>query len=62
MIYTVNIAPVFSLIIYKGLCTKRELEEYYSFFDALDMYEILIVSGMNEAAAEGAALMKSRRR
>lgn len=56
VIYTPNIAPIFSAIISKGLCTLRELEEYYSFFDALDMFEILAVQSINETAAEGAAM------
>lgn len=61
-IYTANIAPVFAEIINKGFCTKRELEEYYSYDDALDMHEILAVERLNEAAARGAAIINSRRR
>lgn len=59
-VFTVNIAPVFAEIINKGFCTKRELEEYYSYTDALDMYEILAVERLNEAAARGEAMMAPR--
>ena len=46
--YTKNICPLFSFLIMQGMCTLRELEEYYSFDDVLTMAEILSVKHTNE--------------
>lgn len=46
--YTKNICPLFSCLIMQGMCTLRELEEYYSFDDVLTMVEILSVKNTNE--------------
>lgn len=40
-----------ALIIGERLATLRELEEYYSFADALDMAEVIQVQRYNENAA-----------
>lgn len=45
---TKNICPLFSSLIMQGMCTLRELEEYYSFGDVLTMVEILSVKHTNE--------------
>lgn len=36
------------VLISHKMATLRELQEYYSFEDALDMYEIILVDAWNE--------------
>ena len=45
---TLNICPLFSFVVFNKLATIKELDEYYSFNDVLDMVEILNVNFMNE--------------
>ena len=42
----------------QSLATLRELEEYYSYEDALNMAEIIMVNRNNERAAMDAARKK----
>ena len=37
-----------ALIVGRGMATLRELQEYYSYADALDMAEIIMVNNCNE--------------
>jgi hypothetical protein len=37
-----------ALIVGRGMATMRELQEYYSYADALDMAEIIMVNNYNE--------------
>ena len=43
-----NIEPVIGLIISKKLATFKELEEYYSLEDAVDLFEIIEIDCYNE--------------
>ena len=47
-VYPANIPSLFSELMNEGYCTMRELEEYYSYTDVLDMYEALTVRRLNE--------------
>jgi len=44
----VNICPMFAAIISKKLATLKELDEYYTYDQALDLHEILTVNSFNE--------------
>lgn len=37
-----------ALLVGRGMATLRELQEYYSYADALDLAEIIMVSNYNE--------------
>lgn len=43
-----NIEPILGLIISKKLATLRELEEYYSLEDVIDLLEIIEIDCYNE--------------
>lgn len=43
-----NIEPVIGFIISKKLATFKELEEYYSLEDAVDLFEIIEIDCYNE--------------
>ena len=45
---TVNVDPVLAMVVVEGLASLRELDEYYSYEDALNMAEILNVRHYNE--------------
>lgn len=53
---TVNIPPLFALLITERLCTLHELKTVYTMSDALDMYEAWAVAKENELR-----LMEQRR-
>lgn len=44
----VNISATMGIIISRGMASLKELEEYYSFEDALNMAEIILVNNYNE--------------
>lgn len=48
MITGANVSPMLSTIINKGSATMRELQEYYTMEDALNLYEIIIVDNYNQ--------------
>lgn len=41
-------SPVFVEIISQKLATYRDLQEFYSYGDALDLFEIAVVNSYNE--------------
>ena len=43
-----NIEPILGLIISKKLATLKELEEYYSLEDVIDLLEIIEIDYYNE--------------
>ena len=43
-----NIEPILSIIISKKLATLKELEEYYSLEDVIDLLEIIEIDCYNE--------------
>ena len=43
-----NIEPILGLIISKKLATLKELEEYYSLEDVIDLLEIIEIDCYNE--------------
>ena len=43
-----NIEPILGLLISKKLATLKELEEYYSLEDVIDMFEIVSIDCYNE--------------
>jgi hypothetical protein len=55
---TVNVDPLLSLVVREGLATMRELDEYYSYEDALNMAEILNVRSYNDWLAHKDAQRK----
>ena len=43
-----NTNGILALLINKRLATLRELEEYYSWPDALNLYEVVMVQAYND--------------
>lgn len=62
VVRTVNLPPVFSELIAERYCTLRDLQEYYSYQDALDLFEVLTVNRVNDIAAREHARKKAPRR
>ncbi|USN16318.1 hypothetical protein PLUTO_00020 [Luteibacter phage vB_LflM-Pluto] len=58
---TQNADPLIAQLIQDGSATMRELEEYYSLYDAFVMFDILVVKGLNQALSYEAATSKRRR-
>lgn len=49
-----NVSPLTGVIVTSGMATLRELDEFYSLEDALNMAEIIRVNNANERAAMAA--------
>lgn len=54
--------PMIAQLISQGSATLRELEEYYSLFDAFKMFDILVADSVNEARANEAASKAAKKR
>jgi len=52
MITYANFSPILGGIINARLATVRELQEFYSMNDALDMYEVMTVDNYNKRVLE----------
>lgn len=56
-----NVDPMLSQLIQDGICTWKELEEYYSLEDAFKMFDIIMVKGVNSALSHEASMKKNKR-
>ena len=43
-----NVHPLTALVLGRGMATLRDLQEFYSYADALDMAEVIMVNNYNE--------------
>lgn len=56
------VEPIIANIVTNGLATLKELEEYYSLYDAFSLFDAMLVKTVNEAYAHEAAEAEAKSR